>query len=120
MMDIACSMLLLSKDRVEKRHILFGRGQPPTWFRPDVLFTGNQSPFNNYMDSNINAKPRFDKIDAHIFLDDLHARLEHRPEVFIKLITCLHLFHVDRQVSVSFRFLTRATRATRTTIKTVH
>lgn len=44
------------------------------------------------------VKPRFDKIEAHMFLDELHARLENEPGVYWKFINFLHLFHNDRYV----------------------
>lgn len=62
--------------------------------------------FNHFMESinggiNVSdaAKPRFDKIEAHMFLDELHTRLEHQPDVYVKLIYLLHSYHKDRYVT---------------------
>jgi hypothetical protein len=41
-------------------------------------------------------KPKLGKIDAHIFLEELQARLESHPDVYKSLIVILVSFHEDQ------------------------
>jgi hypothetical protein len=41
-------------------------------------------------------KPKLGKIDAHIFLEELQARLEDHPGVYKSLISILDSFYKDR------------------------
>jgi len=52
-------------------------------------------------------KPKLGKIDAHIFLEELQARLENHPGVYKSLISILDSFYKDRDIQ---GFLTRISR----------
>ncbi|KAG8784468.1 hypothetical protein FRC20_003950 [Serendipita sp. 405] len=42
--------------------------------------------------------PKLDRIEAHIFLDDVQARLGKRQDVFMKLLGALDMFNNDREI----------------------